>query len=43
MRYMTQGKDIVPFYAMAKLKQTAQAKIIMSQIQIRKRGCQIVK
>ena len=27
---MTEGKGMVPFHAMAKLKQTAQAKILMS-------------
>ena len=30
------GKDMAPFHAMAELKQTAQAKILMSQILIRK-------
>ena len=34
---------MAPFYAMAELKQTAQAKILMSQMLIRKRAQQIVK
>ena len=33
---------MAPFHAMAELKQTAQAKILMSQISIRKRSHQIV-
>ena len=34
---------MAPFHAMAELKQIAHAKILMSQILIRKRGRQIVK
>ena len=34
---------MAPFHAMAELKQTAQAKILMSQILIRKWSNQIVK
>ena len=34
---------MVPFHDMAELKQIAQAKILMSQILIRKRAHQIVK
>ena len=40
---MTWGKGMVPFYTMAELKQTAQAKTLMSQILIPKRAHQIVK
>ena len=36
-------KGSVPFHAKAGLKQTAQAKILMSPILIRKRACQIVE
>ena len=32
LRYMTYGKGVAPFNAMAELKQTAQAKMLMSQI-----------
>ena len=39
---MTLGKGMVPFYAMAELKQTVEAKILMSKI-IQKRAHQIVK
>ena len=34
---------MVPFHAMAELKQIAQAKILMPQLSIRKRAHQIVK
>ena len=34
---------MAPFHAMAQLKQTAQAKIVMSPILIQKRSHQIVK
>ena len=34
---------MAPFHTMAEFKQTAQAKILMSQILIRKRAQQIVK
>ena len=40
---MTLGKGMSPFHAMAKLMQTALAKILMSQISIRKRAHQTVK
>ena len=40
---MTLSKDMVPFHDKAELKQTAQAKFLMSQILIRKRAHQIVK
>ena len=40
---MTQRKDRAPFHAMAELKQTAQAKILMSQVLMRKRAHQIVE
>ena len=36
------GKGMVPFHALAKLKQAEQAKILMSQILIRKQAHQIV-
>ena len=40
---MTSSKGMIPFHAMAELKQTAQAKILISQILIQKRAHQIVK
>ena len=40
---MTLGKGMAPFYAIYDLKQTVQAKIVMSQILIQKRGHQIVE
>ena len=41
--YMTCGKGMAPFHAKAKLKQTAQAKILMSPILIQKRAQKIVE
>ena len=40
---MTLGKGIAPFHAVAKLKQKAQPKNLMSQIKIPKEAHQIVK
>ena len=40
---MTLGKGIAPFHAKAKLKQTAQAKILISPISIGKRAHQIAQ
>ena len=42
-RYMTKRKGRTPFHAKAELKQTSQAKILMSSILIRKRAHQIVE
>ena len=41
--YVTFGRGLASFHAMAELKQIAQAKILMSRILIQKRARQIVK
>ena len=43
VQVIQERKDSTPFYAIAELKQTVQAKILMSQIFIRKRAHQIVE
>ena len=40
--YMSLGKDMAPFHSMAEIKQTAQPKDLISQIEISKGAHQIV-